>query len=189
MKYIVTFLVALLVAFSGYLGPGFAQSGQEPFAGSFDRAQSDQQPSSVVTTNYSKTTIFTEHDAITPGGEIWLAFHQEISEGWHVFWVNPGDAGLPLALTWQLPPGIEAGEIIHPVPHKIPVGPLASYAHEGAPVFLVPLRATDALQLGETLKISVNGFWQVCEEICVPEGTQISSQTCQNPLTLSLIHI
>ena len=88
-----------------------------------------------ATTDYSTTTIVLETDGIAPGETAWLAIHQRVRENWHVFWINPGDAGIPLNLQWTLPDGFETGTPLHPAPEYIPVGPLASYAHEGEPVF------------------------------------------------------
>ena len=86
-----------------------------------------------------KTEVIPEKSGLIPGETTWFAVRQDVRDGWHVFWVNPGDAGLPLDFSWESPSGYEVGEILHPPPEYIPVGPLASYAHEGEPVFLVPV--------------------------------------------------
>jgi DsbC/DsbD-like thiol-disulfide interchange protein len=39
------------------------------------------------------------------GGEVELAIHMRTTPGWHGYWVNPGDAGLPMDVKWQLPKG------------------------------------------------------------------------------------
>src|SRR5207237_1410434 len=44
-----------------------------------------------------------------PGGEIELALHMRTKPGWHGYWLNPGDAGLPMEVSWQLPKGFAAG--------------------------------------------------------------------------------
>ena len=31
-----------------------------------------------------------------PGGEVELAIHMRTDPGWHGYWLNPGDAGLPM---------------------------------------------------------------------------------------------
>jgi len=43
----------------------------------------------------------------------------KLDEGWHTYWKNPGDAGSPTKIEWQLPTGISAGEIQWPLPHWI----------------------------------------------------------------------
>ncbi|WP_425410910.1 protein-disulfide reductase DsbD family protein [Hyphococcus sp.] len=127
-----------------------------------------------VETDYSTTDITPETNGFAAGETTWFAVRQDLREGWHVFWVNPGDAGLPLELEWGLPEGYTAGDIDHPAPEYIPIGPLASYAHEGSPVFLVPVTAPSDAEPGEIIDISIGARWQICEEICVPEEALFS---------------
>ena len=49
------------------------------------------------------------------------------------------------------------------------LGRLASFAHEGAPIFLVPVTAPGDAEIGEEIDIPIAASWQVCEEICIPE--------------------
>lgn len=128
----------------------------------------------AVETEYAFTEFVPEADGVVPGETLWIAIRQEVREGWHVFWENPGDAGLPLAIEWTLPEGFEAGEPLHPSPEYIPVGPLASFAHEGEPVFLLPLTAPQDAAPGEAIDIEASASWQACEDICVPEEGRFS---------------
>ncbi len=128
----------------------------------------------TASTEYTTTEIIAETDGIAPGATTWFAVRQHVRENWHVFWVNPGDAGIPLSLQWTLPEGFETGLPLHPAPEYIPVGPLASYAHEGTPVFLVPVTAPTHLTTGTTINVVIDAAWQVCEEICIPEEAQFS---------------
>ncbi len=127
--------------------------------------------SAQVETDYTTTDIVAEREGFSPGETTWFAVNQRVIDGWHVFWKNPGDAGLPLELTWDLPAGFDVGEIQHPIPEFIPVGPLASFAHEGAPVFLIPVTAPADAAMGAVIDIKIDALWQACEEICVPEET------------------
>ncbi|MEX6633132.1 protein-disulfide reductase DsbD family protein [Hyphococcus lacteus] len=127
-----------------------------------------------IVNEYTQSEIIAETDAFVPGETTWFALRQELRDGWHVFWTNPGDAGLPLELDWTLPEGFAVGDILQPIPEYIPVGPLASYAHEGEPVFLVPVRVPDNATIGDVIGVTINASWQTCEEICVPESGQFS---------------
>ena len=122
-----------------------------------------------ITNEYTATEIVAETNGLAPGETTWFALRQEVRDGWHVFWVNPGDAGLPLDLNWTLPAGFETGDVLHPVPEYIPVGPLASFAHEGAPIFLASVTAPADLVVGDTVSVAIDATWQACEDICVPE--------------------
>ena len=128
----------------------------------------------VVETPYARSTLIAEDNAFVPGKPITLALRQELQPGWHVFWVNPGDAGMPLSLSWDAPEGFEFSAIDHPAPHYIPVGPLASYAHEGAPVFLFTITPPDNLTPGDSVVLGASAQWQVCREICVLEEATFS---------------
>ena len=50
----------------------------------------------------------------TPGGEVELAILMRTKPGWHGYWVNPGDAGLPMKIEWQLPAGAGLGPLRFP---------------------------------------------------------------------------
>src|SRR5690606_11810055 len=95
----------------------------------------------TVVTEHAESRLVAESRGVAPGETVWLALKQELQPGWHVYWKNPGDSGLPLDLQWTLPDGFEAGEILYPTPERIPVGPFANFGHHGAPAFLVPITA------------------------------------------------
>ena len=42
-----------------------------------------------------------------------------MAPGWHTYWKYSGDAGFPLEMKWNLPPGWKVGEIQWPIPLKI----------------------------------------------------------------------
>ena len=54
-----------------------------------------------------------------PGQPLDLAIVMHTAPGWHGYWQNPGDAGLPMQVEWQLPPGVTAGQLRYPVPTKL----------------------------------------------------------------------
>ncbi|MCA8889919.1 MAG: hypothetical protein KDA46_13880, partial [Parvularculaceae bacterium] len=124
---------------------------------------------SVVVTEHARTMLIAENDAVAPGGAVTLVFSQRLQDGWHVYWKNPGDSGLPLSFEWTLPDGFTAGAIKYPAPHRIPVGPLVNFGHEGAPKFLVDITAPASARAGEAVRIGLSATWLICADICVPE--------------------
>ncbi len=122
-----------------------------------------------VATPNAETRLLAERDGIAPGETVWLVLDQKLRTGWHVYWKNPGDSGLPLDLKWTLPEGYAAGEPHYPVPERIPVGPFANYGFHGRPAFLVPLTAPKTAKPGAIVEIGLKATWLICEEICVPE--------------------
>lgn len=122
-----------------------------------------------VVTAHARSIVAAEFSTVRPGETVWVALSQELQPGWHVYWKNPGDSGLPLDLRWRLPRGAEAGDVVYPLPERIPVGPLANFGHTGAPVFLIPIKAPSEAAVGDGLSIGLKATWLICAEICVPE--------------------
>jgi DsbC/DsbD-like thiol-disulfide interchange protein len=44
-----------------------------------------------------------------PGQSVDLAIVMHTRPGWHGYWLNPGDAGLPMRAEWSLPRGRASG--------------------------------------------------------------------------------
>ena len=103
-----------------------------------------------------------------PGGEVELAIHMRPAAGWHGYWLNPGDAGLPMEVKWQLPPGFAAGPLRYPVPTRLSIAGLMNYVYERDYAVLVRLKVpADAKG---TIPIRATAHWLACtDRICVPE--------------------
>ncbi|MGE0408353.1 MAG: protein-disulfide reductase DsbD family protein [Amphiplicatus sp.] len=127
---------------------------------------------SFVKTDHAQSRLVPAREGFAPGETAWFALAQELQQGWHVYWKNPGDSGLALELEWSLPDGYAAGEIVYPTPERLPVGPLVNFGHHGAPIFLVPVTAPENAA-GEA-EIALTARWLICEEICVPEEAVFS---------------
>src|SRR6185312_4264207 len=65
-----------------------------------------------------------------PGGEVELAVHMRPTPGWHGYWLNPGDAGLPMSVEWKLPKGFSVGALRYPVPTRLEIAGLMNYVFE-----------------------------------------------------------
>jgi DsbC/DsbD-like thiol-disulfide interchange protein/cytochrome c biogenesis protein CcdA len=109
----------------------------------------------------------------TPGGEVELAIHMRPAPGWHGYWLNPGDAGLPMDVQWQLPKGFTASPLRYPVPTRLTVAGLMNYVFERDYAVLVRLRVpADARG---TVPVRAEAHWLACtDKICVPEQGQLA---------------
>src|SRR3954464_9698103 len=116
--------------------------------------------------------LVAEDKAVAPGGTITVALEEKIAPGWHTYWKNPGDAGAPTEIQWNLPPGWKAGAIQWPRPKRLPVGPLMDYGYEGAPWLLTTLTAPADASGTVTIKAAVS--WLVCQQICIPEDATLT---------------
>ena len=96
-----------------------------------------------------------------------------MQKGWHTYWQNPGDSGLPTTLEWKLPAGVSAGPIEWPAPHALPAGPLVNYGYDGEVLHLVQLTPQRALATGAPAVLRARADWLVCKEVCIPEGADL----------------
>ncbi len=104
-----------------------------------------------------------------PGKTMWLGLHIQHQKGWHTYWKNPGDSGLPTQLQWQLPSGWSAGETHWPIPDKIRVGEMTNYGFEGSSLLATPVSMTAAAKLTEAQEVTLQANWLVCRQECIPQ--------------------
>ena len=110
-------------------------------------------------------------EGVQAGQTFWLGLKIDHAPDWHTYWQNPGDSGLPTRLSWQLPAGLQAGDIGWPLPKKIPIGSLANYGYEGTVLLAVPIRVSTDFQAPATgrLRIELLAEWLVCRQECIPQ--------------------
>ncbi len=127
-----------------------------------------------VKTAHVEAELVAAKTALVPGETITVALRLSMEKGWHTYWQNPGDSGLPTTLAWKLPAGVEAGPIEWPAPRTLPVGPLVNYGYEGEVLHLVEMKAQRAMTVGDTVVLAARAEWLVCKEICIPEGADLT---------------
>jgi thiol:disulfide interchange protein DsbD len=112
--------------------------------------------------------LVAEAAGIAPGATLWVDLHLDIAPGWHTYWRNPGDAGLPTEIAWTMPAGFTAGDIAWPVPERFVVGTLGNYGYRDAVDLLVPITASQDVEPGNVAPFEAHASWLVCSEICIP---------------------
>src|SRR4051812_1163406 len=117
-------------------------------------------------TPHTKATLHLSDAAAKPGSTITAALHLKMDEGWHTYWKNPGDSGKATKITWDLPPGITAGEIQWPVPEKVELEGLFTYAFHNEAALLIPLTIAPDAPAG-TITIKGKATWLECQKSCV----------------------
>ena len=111
--------------------------------------------------------------AAVPGGEVELAILMRTRPGWHGYWLNPGDAGLPMEVKWQLPAGFSVGELRYPVPTRLTIAGLMNYVYEEDYAVLTRLKVPP--DAGGVVPIRASATWLACtDKICVPESGEFS---------------
>lgn len=125
--------------------------------------------SAVVATENVRASLIAETASVAPGGTVTIALRQEIREGWHTYWRNPGDSGAATRIDWQLPAGARAGALQFPAPEAIPYGPLVNYGYKTEAILLSEITLPADLAPGSTARIAAEAEWLVCADVCIPE--------------------
>lgn len=104
-------------------------------------------------------------------GQAWAGIRFTMPEGWHIYWQNPGDSGIPTTLAWTLPNGVSDGDIIWPAPHRQTMGDLVNYGYDDEVILQVPLSVSEQASGGN---IQVKASWLVCHDTCIPESAVLT---------------
>ena len=173
-------LALALLLLTALPSPAAAQHGSSSsgdLLATIARLQDDDTGTSIANearTDNVTARLVADLAAATPGSTVTLAFVQDIREGWHTYWRNPGDSGAPATLAWDLAPqdlaaGVAMGPIQWPAPEAIPYFGLMTFGHQDRLVLLDELHIPAAWPVGTPLLIHLEADWLVCAEICIPE--------------------
>ncbi|MEM8874067.1 MAG: protein-disulfide reductase DsbD domain-containing protein [Planctomycetota bacterium] len=123
----------------------------------------------------AEVTLVADADAFVAGEPMIVGLRFELRPTWHVYWKNPGDAGLPPRVEWHLPEGFTAGELQFPVPKTFESAGSLGYGYSNAVTFLATITPPselpdDPVTIGATVK------YLVCDpNVCLPEQAEATA--------------
>ncbi len=99
------------------------------------------------------------------GNEKLLAVTFKNEKGWHTYWTNPGDAGLPTEFSFKADgKELKLESLEWPTPKKyIEKGDLLTFGYEKLHTFFFKYDPTVEIKNLET-----NAKWLICKNICIP---------------------
>ena len=119
-----------------------------------------------VVAEHVEAELVAEHESVRPGTTVWIGLRFKLDPGWHVYWRNPGDSGMPPSVEWELPEGVDAGPLQWPAPRRLPLGPLMMFGYEDELLLPVALKIGDSVE-GKAVVLVAKTSWLVCEEACI----------------------
>ena len=125
----------------------------------------------------ARAELISDHESAAPGSTIYVALKMTMEPGWHIYWRNAGDAGLPPQLVVEETSTVEAsalGDMLWPLPKLLPVvpGEIMDYGYDDEAVFAMPLRIPD--DASGTVRIDAVADYLICESVCIPETQGVS---------------
>ncbi len=130
----------------------------------------------VVDEQHVSVTLIPEVSKMTDSDTVMVGVHMKIREGWHVYWRNPGDSGLPTRISWDDHPLLEPGEIKWPQPARFDEDGVTTYGYSNHVTLLVPMHVKERDRSGETHYEHLEAYmnWLVCKDICISESDRIT---------------
>ena len=132
------------------------------------------QSATAAAANHMAVSLVGESTNVVPGRPFQVALRQEIQPGWHTYWSNPGDSGLPTTINWSLPKGFRAAPVLWPTPERFKTGPIVSYGYEGEVLLPITVDVPHGLRPDSTVTLDAHVSWLACADICIPEETDVS---------------
>lgn len=125
---------------------------------------------------HAKVELISERSLAVPGETVWFGLSFEIEPNWHIYWVNPGDAGIPPEISWRetgIVPAESIGAFEWPEPELLPVvpGQIMDYGYSDRVVLPFPVTLPQDAD-GPILFEGVADYL-ICEDICIPESADI----------------
>jgi thiol:disulfide interchange protein DsbD len=113
-------------------------------------------------------SLISSRDAARPGESFPAGLKLKLRNGWHIYWRNPGDAGLSPGLNWQLPRGWSAAPLDWPAPKRLEEPPLTNFGYNGTVILPLTLTAAPTSRAGTRASFRAKAEWLECRETCVP---------------------
>ncbi len=119
--------------------------------------------------------LITEHTSLQPGGRTRIGIHFEMSDGWHIYAEDPGDAGLPTKITWSTSvPGVTFGPVQWPKPEEFQdPGNIRTHGYTGVLVLASPLSIWNDAAAGVMIPVRADVRWLACKDVCIPGKAEL----------------
>ena len=131
----------------------------------------------------ARVRLVTDTTEIKPGSTFRLGVVFEIEPGWHIYWRNPGGAGLATDIQWHFPEGFQAGDLQRPLPIAFTQSEgIPGYGYEGAVVLAAEVRAPLDYDAKSPHQIRAKVSWLACRGVCVLGAAELEGTLAALPV-------
>ncbi|HNW43159.1 MAG TPA: protein-disulfide reductase DsbD family protein [Elusimicrobiales bacterium] len=121
-----------------------------------------------------EASLLSARASALPGERFEAGLKLKLKDGWHVYWSNPGDAGLAPDLAWRLPPGWTAAPMQWPAPVRLEMPPLTNFGYNDEVVLPLTLAVSPGARPGTRASLSAKAQWLECRETCQPASADLA---------------
>jgi thiol:disulfide interchange protein DsbD len=110
---------------------------------------------------------------VQPGHPFMLGVELTMLDGWHTYYKDSGDAGMPTKITWTLPPGSKVSPIKWPQPQRFNDAGIITYGYTGRTVLFCEVLPPPKIE-GKWFVAQALVKWLECKDICIPGESVLS---------------
>ncbi|MBX3113204.1 MAG: hypothetical protein KF836_01435 [Fimbriimonadaceae bacterium] len=128
----------------------------------------------TANTPHCKVELIAENTAIAPGESARIGVRVSMDDGWHIYWKNPGDSGIPTKINWNLPKGWKVSDMKWPTPHAIEAEGFTSFGYDNSVLFMTRIVTPKDAKIGSKILVSADMEFLICKESCLPGNAKLS---------------
>ena len=113
--------------------------------------------------------------SVFPGSVINAALRVQMENGWHTYWINPGDSGAAPRIAWVTQKSVSIGDLNFPVPERIEYGELVNFGYSDETVWPFEIRVEKDFP-EDLIKLFAEIDILVCSDICIPKKIKVNKQ-------------
>jgi DsbC/DsbD-like thiol-disulfide interchange protein len=125
----------------------------------------------TIETAELKASLISSCDSIPKNGNFSVGVLFDLKPDWHLYWTNPGDAGLAPKIQWRTPTNISTGDIQWAFPHAMELDGISSLGYADQLLLPVTMQAKNINQ--QQIEIVAETSWLVCKDICIPGKVEL----------------
>lgn len=118
-------------------------------------------------------TLLADTTTVVPGKPFRLGVHIKTLPGWHTYYKESGEAGMPTRIEWQLPPGFKASELLWQKPHRFSDAGITTFGYSDETTVAATITPAATVRVGESLNFGAKVKWLSCHDACVPGKAEL----------------
>lgn len=124
--------------------------------------------------SHVRAELVADVEALAPGATFRVGARFHVEKDWHIYWINPGEAGLPTDVKFATDSGLNFGPLQYPEPVLFGVGtPISGYGYENQVLLFATATAPGELA-GSQVTIKAKTSWLVCKNVCLPGQAEVA---------------
>jgi hypothetical protein len=117
-----------------------------------------------------RASFLADVKAVKPGQSFDVGVRFQLEAGWHVYWENPGEAGLPTRVKIGAPEGVTVSAIQYPLPEAFAqAGDVKGFGYEGEVLLVARVTVPRDWPEAKAIALTAQASWLSCsQDVCLP---------------------